>query len=364
MPDRTATTPAAAAYTNKANYEPTRKEGHDADLQDRVCALLNGRALTESGEPIPQITLTQFHLWAGVSKSAISAWIGGKYGANPAILERKMADTMKRFDDPILSPLRRPEQEKAKADAWFTNNVVRRVHNTLDLSVRHRHLCGIISEVGLGKTIALRMYVREHPTYQLIELNRAMGGGSPSGIADAFFRAIDGTRYRRNERSKGTWLCDHFAPGDRLVVIDNAEMLSRRGVEWVLDFYNHTGCPMALVGNDELVATIRQVKRAVSRVLPLVELDFTPDKQGKHRATEYVDKSIGLFLTAHWPAAGKHAGVIRLCETILTHPGRLRALSKLTDIAKGWVSDGSVKDPEQALRDAMSRSAVDYKLEV
>ena len=55
------------------------------------------------------------------------------------------------------------------------------------------------------------------------------------------------------------------------------------------------------VGNEELHQTIRLMRRAPSRVYPLVNLDFGTDKDERARAGRYLEGSIGPFLAAHWP---------------------------------------------------------------
>ncbi len=289
-------------------------------------------------------TLTDLQKMLGNSPAAISKYLNGKPEGDVKALEAKLEDLV------INAELRAqmPEEDKR----LFHTLVVKQISNTCDIAKRNAMMGMVIGEPGLGKSCALKMYADADPWAIRLELNTVTGGGTPTAMVRAFWRRINTASFAPKEQSKGEWLLDRFTGTGRLLIIDNAHLLSEKGLEWVLGFHDGTGCPVVLVGNSELATTMRKVQRGPSRIGVTTKCDLK-------RTTAEVAKA---YLEKTWPEAV--ADLAGLAAEVVERPGALRALRQVVSVAKGWYADGKrgAGTFEDAFRMALAKQVVDYKL--
>ena len=278
----------------------------------------------------------------GGSAAAFSKYRNGKPEGDVAALEVKIEDFLKAQEAREVAP---PSEQEL-----FETVVVKQVHNVCDLAKRHSMIGMVVGEPGLGKSCAIDLYKKGDSLCIPIELNTVLGGGTPSALVRAFFRQVQTSSYSRVASTKGEWLVERFSNSGRLIIIDNAHLLSQNGLEWLLGFHDATGCPVVLVGNSELKITMRKVQRGPSRVG--VAHECTLKKTLATVAEAYLSRA--------WPDAGEE--VLALATGVLERPGRLRTLRHITRVARGWMGMKNMGSAADAFRAAMNRQIEDYKL--
>jgi DNA transposition AAA+ family ATPase len=292
----------------------------------------------------------------GINASVLSNYKSERgYEGNVAKLEGKISDMFKQLNSGSLTFDR--SQEKIQTADFFETPVVRRVRNTLNDIKRNRFLGAIESVPGLGKTEAVREFIRNDKLGVLITLSLARHGGHPHGIQQAFIDAPNVESQSCKQHARGPWLCKKFGDSDRLIIIDNAETLTVSGLDWVLSFYDETRCPMALVGNNELHKTLSRLERAVGRIYPYVRIDFGKDDSKK--ATEYYECCARHYLGRQWPDALKDPEALKLAKEVVIGSGHLRSLHKVVKQALAWTSErpDDFESPSDAIKASLDRHA-------
>ncbi len=246
-----------------------------------------------------------------------------------------------RAEDLLKSdPARRRTKEQYR---W--NGFARALRDNLDLIRRTGDVGLLYSPAGKGKTCAIALYLSENPLAVHVSLAKWSGGAD--GLTRALFRHVESRGWRGNT-SKGDFLADRFRGSNRLVVVDNAHRLTRGARHWVFDFHDDTGCPIALVGNPEILDEIRKNDQQFSRV------GFRKEIRGES-ATADSEMMVEMF----WPEARGKLG--RLPVQVIRKRGHLRALKKQLLLAKELLP--KCDSPLEAFRMAHTQLVRDYLLE-
>ena len=332
-------------------------------LKHQLNLLLSGQFIpegkTEALQPSAQAAIARK---IGVNASVLSNYRSERgYPGDVVKLENRIRDFFKALNDP-LSPIKfdDDEQDEREGALFFQTPVVRRVWNTLTDIKRNCHLGAIESVPGLGKSMAVREYLRTKDVLGVyICLSLARHGGHPAGIQQAFMDApnVESGGFRAKISGRSAWVCDRFRDSQRLIVIDNAETLTHSGLDWVLSFYDDTHCPIALVGNNELHRTISRLERSIGRVYPYTRIDF--GREDSARRQEYNRVCAQEFLERRWPEAADDEEALQLALGILGGSGHLRSLQKVVELALHWIAEPpkSYKTPADAIRGALDRHA-------
>lgn len=312
----------------------SKGKAYDAELRERFIAAKEAQ----------QWSLKDLKRMLGNSEAAFSKYLTGKPEGDVKALEAKIADLV------LNAELR--AQMPAEDVALFQTLVVRQIGNACDTCKKLGFMGMVIGDPGLGKTSAIKIYVGQDPMAISLTLNTVTGGGTPSALVRAFWRRINVGNYSPKDQTKGEFLLERFTGTRRLLIIDNAHLLSEKGLEWVLGFNDETGCPVVLVGNDELKRTMQKVQRGPSRIGVNTTCDLKKTKA----------EVVKNYLSLHWPeAVGDVAG---LANEVMDRPGKLRALRQVVALAKSWWLDRAqgVGSMEEAFRMAMAKQVVNYKL--
>jgi DNA transposition AAA+ family ATPase len=134
--------------------------------------------IAQQRETDPRFTEAQFARLARVTHAALSTWLQGKYAANPANIEAKFRDvlegraTSNRLPD--AKPLANPVTEEVAA-------LLDVARNTDTIGVAH-------GRAGIGKTVALDLYVAQNPRTILVKLTPESASGP--GLRSAIHRAL------------------------------------------------------------------------------------------------------------------------------------------------------------------------------
>jgi len=202
----------------------------------------------------------------GTSATAVNKYLNDKFEGDVTTMENTIAD--------VLQAARK--RRRASAVAHLTTSVTNTVQGMFE-TIRKTNDIGMVSgPAGIGKSIAIAMYLKEHPSAVAINLTRWRRDFE--GLAGLLFNAIDNSSWPRNV-NRSTWLCDRFLHSNRLIIVDNAHRMTASAREWVFDFHDCTCCPFALVGNPELLAAIRRNDQQFSRIGVNIPVEYSPHRR-------------------------------------------------------------------------------------
>lgn len=237
-----------------------------------------------------------------------------------------------------------PERRRTR-ESYRWNGFARSMRDKLDLIRRTGDVGLIYSPAGKGKTVAIALYLCENPLAVHVCLTKWSGGAD--GLARALFRHVESRGWRGNT-SKSDFLTDRFRDSNRLVIIDNAHRLTRGARQWVFDFNDDTSCPIALVGNPEILDEIRKNDQEFSRV------GYRREVKGESASSD-AEMMVEMF----WPDARGKLG--RLPMQVIRQRGHLRALKKQLLLAREIAP--KCDSPLEAFRMAHTQLVRDYLLE-
>jgi len=272
----------------------------------------------------------------GASGSQIYKATHAKFVGNLESLESKILDVLKN------EPIRR------KVSAELCQNVfANNMHNFFQTVQRTDDFGLAYSPAGKGKTSSMHLYLAKNSLAIGITLHK--GGGNAGSMVHLFFREINAKGFNRNKGlSRWEFLVKRFRHSHRLIIIDNAQRLARSGREWLLDFHDETECPVALVGNPEVLDYFRQCDQHFSRIGLNREI-----KGGSPQ------EDAAFLVKQFWPESEGKLGKLPL--QVIKEEGHLRALKKQLLLARE-ISGGSCDDPITAFKAAHTQLIRDYKL--
>lgn len=235
-----------------------------------------------------------------IGEASVSRYLNGKPEGDVAALESKIEDVLK------LSPDRR-----AAVAGLFETPVTRKI-NEVCQTIRKTNDVGLIhGPAGLGKTCGVQLYLSANPTALAVTLTKwtCTAAGLERAVADQLVR-------RKHAEPRAIWIANKLRRSNRLLLIDNAHRLTGSGRQWVFDFHDDTGIPIALVGNPEVLDEIRTNDQQFSRVGIVRAL----------KVDEHLAARTSEMLQLHCPA---HAAALHgLAAQVVNERGHFRALKK------------------------------------
>ncbi|MEG9490727.1 AAA family ATPase [Mannheimia indoligenes] len=181
----------------------------------------------------------------GVSVATVSLYLKGEYNGNVAEMDRKVSELI--------------ERDKAKVVEAKYNPVFVATHTAkrgMDV-MRFAHIEGEINVIygsaGLGKTQMMKEYARRHSSAMLIEVD-------PSCTPKVLLRKIAEV-VGANARGVNNELLDSIVSklkdSERLLMIDEAELLSTRSLEFIRRIHDLTGVGVVLAGMPRLLINLK-----------------------------------------------------------------------------------------------------------
>ena len=279
---------------------------------------------------------------------------GNKYAGDTKKLER------------AIELFLRAESRRLDHDAeLILTKEARLVINTFELIKTTDDVGVIFAPAGYGKTSACKLWCQDDPTALYITLDEwgrgpraienklwdimdfrrgnarrktAAAAPAPTPGGDAASEETEKAREKRRRQSRGEYLVEMLTGSRRLLIIDNAHKATIGAIRWVFDFYDATRCPVALVGNPELMELIVDSDQRFSRVGIRQDLAIAnPEKLVRHMIAKVA------------PDSGE--SLIEPCIKVATNQGHYRAVSKQLSLAakmmEGAIAQGkAVKWPE------------------
>lgn len=284
------------------------------------------------------LTMAELGRELGLSSTRVNKYLTGKPEGDVDEVERRVADLLK-------SAARR----RATDVAPFDTNVTAGIRATLEL-IRKTNDVGVISgPAGIGKGVSIAMYCEEYPTTVSAEIPRWQR--NEGGLVGLLWAAIETSSWDK-QTPRAEYLAAHLQDSNRLLILDNAQRLTQGGREWLFDFHDRTHCPIALVGNPEVLTAIRRNDQHFSRIGINREL-----KLDSRRCRDYARKLVEAKVEK--PVDG----LVELAAQVAEQRGHLRALRKQLDLMLDLASTETFGgDQLRAFHAAHKQLVRDYEL--
>jgi DNA transposition AAA+ family ATPase len=209
--------------------------------------------------------------------------------------------------------------------------------------------CGDIgiahAPAGTGKSCAVKLYTAQHKkTTVSIHLWKWTGGKSALVTELVKSTGLSVTKNQCAEPLLARWFKDHGA----MLILDNAQRMTPSARDWLRDFLDFTGIPIALVGNpiiERQLARVDQHKRVVG-LRRDVSLDLY-DAESKHNSAKTTVKHL---LKLHLPEGEHDAAVTSKALKLLTQEqsGACGAVRMHCKLARLMLQGGKVTTPAKA----------------
>lgn len=275
----------------------------------------------------------------GYSSSVVSQYLadgGSIYTGDIQRLERRIQDYLANYARRRLIgvPLVESDQTRQVASAMET------IRRTNDVGL-------IYGDAGIGKTTGITLYQAQNPTCFSITLVQAKRDqGSVEGMV---FECVGRGDWKGNTK-RWDYIVGRTRSSNRLLIVDNAHLATRTAMQWLFDFHDETGCPIALVGNEEVLRLVEGNDQRFSRI----GLKF-PVRMRKPKAL--LRHLIGTLA----PDAADSLDC--LSEQVCERQGRYRAVAKELSLAR-TIREGKPELPwADAFRAAHGMLVRNYRLE-
>jgi DNA transposition AAA+ family ATPase len=132
-------------------------------------------------------------------------------------------------------------------------SIMRQIRRTGDVGLIH-------GDGGNGKTCGAILFCRDNPDTLFVTAKWPYGCGDWA-IANMIFSEFEASVADKwtssNDLTKWDWLEKHLRGTDRLLVIDDAELLQVPAFRLIFSLNDATGIPVALIGNTEVIEKIK-----------------------------------------------------------------------------------------------------------
>jgi len=220
----------------------------------------------------------------GMHRSSVSTYLNDKYEGVIEDIESKIVSFLdlseERANESIVFNYE-IESECIKTNVFKSViDTIRTVHIEKEIGV-------IYGEAGIGKTTAIKEYVKTEPNAILIEadhgytarvifgeLHKRLGLGEPS--------------YRLHEVT--TSVIKKLKNSERILIIDEAEYLPYKALDMVRRIYDKAGIPVVLVGLPALISNLRGRCGEYQQLYSRVGIATSLSKLNSNDIFEFVSK--------------------------------------------------------------------------
>jgi len=256
----------------------------------------------------------------GISDSALSQWMSGKYRGDAAAVDGKV----RRWLDSRAERAAFIEQ-LPPAPAWVATPTAKRIEAGLVYAQVAGDIAVIYGGAGLGKTSTARWYASNWPNAWIATMTPATQALAPclERVLEACGVRESGGRAARLETALRTRV--NGARG--LLIVDEAQHLSLRALEALRGLHDATGAGLALLGNELVYTRLTGGRRSA-------EFAQLFSRVGKRvRLNQVEDGDVDALLKA-WGAKLARARELRKAALAIAQShGGLRGLTKVLRLA-------------------------------
>jgi DNA transposition AAA+ family ATPase len=279
----------------------------------------------------------------GCSTSVISQWLsteGNQYSGDIAKWERSAEDF-----------LRNESRRKASGVTTVSCDVAEQLAKALELIRKTNDVGVIMAEAGFGKTRGIELYTTHNPTAVLF---RVMSWASDKqSIEGSLFSAVGSSGWDKQTK-RAVFLAAKLSGSDRLLIVDDAHKLTRPALQWLFDFADETGIPLALVGTFDLADKIADDAQRFSRVG--LRYEIVPEDARdliKHLVKTHAPQAHGAELEE----------LVELSEQVVAKHGHYRSANKQLKLAAELKENSKKKISwQEAFRQSHTLLFREYKL--
>ncbi|MCW9699746.1 AAA family ATPase [Avibacterium sp. 20-129] len=240
----------------------------------------------------------------GVSITVVSLYLKGEYNGNVADIDRKVEELIERDKAKVV---------EAKYNATFVPTLAaRRGMEVMQFAHIEGEINVIYGSAGLGKTQMLKEYERRNSSAVLIEVD-------PSCTPKVLLRKI-AEAVGANARGVNNELLDSIVSklkgSERLLMIDEAELLSTRSLEFIRRIHDLTGVGVVLAGMPRLLINLKGKNNELAQLYSRV--GFACDL-----GNALSEEDLGLLAESALGTSEFNTPLIKACN------GNVRRLSKL-----------------------------------
>ena len=251
----------------------------------------------------------------GISGSALSQWLAGKYTGNIPAIEakvRKWINTEREADKRSLAA--------AGLDIHRALGVTGEVSALLGHAQAVGDIVLVTGHSGAGKSWAAHHYCQTHSVAWYLEMSRCVR--SLSGMLGRVSRAIGAQGRYRSALEAEEAVIEHLRDRGALLVIDEAHHLPAALLDELRCIRDQAGCGLALVGNDGIMQTLRECPQIVGRIGAQLE-------KRKPAEADVATLVSGIL--------GRRAGrrEVKAAMAAATGPGGFHALRRM--LARAWM---------------------------
>ena len=194
------------------------------------------------------VSYTKIAKSCGYSSAVISSWLKGNYKGDVKSLEKAI--------NAFLNNLNEKQQQKAFEIHFVDTLNSRQVFALCKIAHFDKKMCVVTSDSGMGKTASLKEYSSRNPGTILIEVD-------PTYNPKKLFKTL---HQKIGRSGKGLLeniyqdCVEYFKDSDRLVIVDEAELLNHKSIELLRRLYDKAGIGIILAGMPVLIENIRGIR--------------------------------------------------------------------------------------------------------
>lgn len=202
----------------------------------------------------PDQTIASVAAAINVSRTALSSWKSGNYNGDVD----RITDAVRGFLDTARGRADRPVIGVEYRDTSVGRNVL----DVCRFAHQHQDIGVVYGAAGMGKTMALREYKRQHQG-EVIYMRCDPSCTAPQTLVERVMMEVtkDVTDNRLAVLLQRCYR--ELAGTGRLLILDEAQYLSVRSLETVRSIHDMTDIGVVLCGNDQVYQRIRGEGRAV-----------------------------------------------------------------------------------------------------
>ena len=192
----------------------------------------------------------------GYSPAVINQYLKGTYKGDVEAVDKAVNELAERY---------RSRQKDVAAD-FVPTPTANRILEICGLAHDMSDIYLVIGEAGLGKTMALKEYAARKSNVVMMEVD-------PTFTAKVMLQelcSLLGITAAKNSHAMMTAIIDKLKGSDRLLIVDEAELLSYKPLEILRRIHDKTNCSIVLAGMPKLRANLRgargEYKQLFSRV--------------------------------------------------------------------------------------------------
>ena len=228
----------------------------------------------------------------GIGASTISEWKNDKYKGDVETLESKIADYLKRHEDPAKRIDFCVMTETTKKIFYVINTVAEYVASATRAGVTESAKIGFITgRAGLGKSWSLQEYKKNHDN-KIIFITAEAGDNEnvllrkiakEIKITDFMYGRMQAVKEKIKERLKNS---------EKIIVVDEGEHLTARAIDCIRAIGDQTGVGIVIAGTNKLEGQItsgrNEYEYLYSRTVIFMKLSDLNEADTKEIAGQYL----------------------------------------------------------------------------